>query len=155
MAPHLLSFHGLTCPSHCDLQEVSASHPVTYFLCPDLSLLLWCSGSECPQSLCSCVLTLSLPLWFPVCGCPYSVAFFCILTCPFLCGLQDVSPPHSVTLFLHPEVSLILRPPGSESSYQVAFFIYHLTCPSLCGLESVSNLLSVAFTLCPNMSLLL
>ena len=37
-----------------------------------------------------------------------------VLTCPSLCGLQDVSGPWSVGFFPYPDLSLPVRSPESE-----------------------------------------
>jgi len=70
-----------------------------YFLpllsCPDLSPPLWCPGGE-------------------YCECPLLCGFFHVLTCPSLGGVQEVSAPHSVTVFPCPDLSLPLLSPESE-----------------------------------------
>ena len=49
LAPLAHSLHVLTWPSLCGLQSVSGPDKFVFFLCPDKSLPLWSSGSECPS----------------------------------------------------------------------------------------------------------
>ena len=143
----LLSFHVLTCPPLCHIQDVSAPHLVAFFPCPDLSLPLLSPAGECP--LLSCFLSMSWLVsrkWVPL---AWSLSFH-ILTCPSLCHLQRVSTSHSVTFLPCPDLSAISR--EWVPLVQLLSFC-DLTCPSLCYIQKVSGPCSVAFFPCPDLSL--
>ena len=69
---------------------------------------------------------------------------FSVLTCPSLCGPQEVSTPPSVAFFPFLDLFLPLRSPGSVFT-SLGYFLSVLTCLSLYGLQSVGTPRSVTF----------
>ena len=80
-----------------------------------------------------------------------------VLTCPSLCGLQEVSEPRSVGFFGCPDLSLPVRSPVGEWASVGRILrsdsLRVLICTSLCGLQLVSGPRSVGLFACPDLSL--
>jgi hypothetical protein len=127
---------------------VSAPLSVNSFPYPDLSLALLSPVCECP-SLCRCIPCpdISLPLWFLESGCSFPGHFPCpdlshpsavsrkwvplarllsfhVLTCPFLCGPQEVRAPRSIS-FRILTLFLLLPSPGSKHPFNFLLCFRH------------------------------
>jgi hypothetical protein len=145
------SFHVLTCPSLCALQEVSTPCSLAFFFVS--SLVRRCALPSgwvlLARSHCFCVLTCPLLCAPQEVSAPRSHSSH-VLTCPSLCALQSVSAPHSLTFSPCPHLSITLCYPASEcpslarflsvSSHVVTLCSPVCECPSLARFLSTSSL---------------
>jgi hypothetical protein len=125
----LHSFRILTCPSQFHLQGSECPRPVAFFSCRDMCLPMRSPVGGCCSIAFFPVLTRPFLCGLQLVSVPRSVFSFRVLTCPFRCGLQLVSAPFSVVFFLCPDLFFPMRSPESECPWHSRILCFDLSLP--------------------------